>query len=200
MFSDALKNFPDHFDDKCVSLVRAGEYGGILDTVLNRLYCYLAWEIKFERKINKAIGLKTRSDLNWLKWRLVSKIDEVDFENLLLEMPGIGSVLMITEMIPFCRTLGTLIACGVPILEALEASSHTGNAAINVALQKVKEKVSEGGFGGNALEAMKIFPPIMPAMINVGESTGALDVMLSKLSEHFEEELDHYLDEALMTY
>ncbi|HEX2463939.1 MAG TPA: type II secretion system F family protein, partial [Thermoanaerobaculia bacterium] len=91
----------------------------------------------------------------------------------------------------FCRTLSTLTSSGVPILEGLEITARTsGNAVVEDAIMAVRKAVEEGKTISEPLAETKVFPPMVVQMINVGEQTGALDQMLSKIADFYEEEVD----------
>ncbi|MDP6932765.1 MAG: type II secretion system F family protein, partial [Myxococcota bacterium] len=95
----------------------------------------------------------------------------------------------------FCRTLGTMVSSGVPILEALEICGRTsGNKVIEHAIDKVRESISEGRTIAAPLEESGVFPSMVCQMINVGEATGALDVMLNKIADFYEEEVDQAVE------
>jgi type IV pilus assembly protein PilC len=91
----------------------------------------------------------------------------------------------------FCRTLGTLLSSGVPILDGLEITAKTaGNAVIEKAIRGVRERIERGETIAVPLRATGVFPPMVSQMIGAGESTGALDTMLAKIAEFYEEEVD----------
>ncbi len=109
----------------------------------------------------------------------------------LLKIPIIGMLLRKVAVARFCRTLSTLTASGVPILDGLEITAKTaGNAVIEDAIMAVRKSVEEGKTISDPLGETKVFPPMVVQMINVGEQTGALDQMLSKIADFYEEEVD----------
>jgi type IV pilus assembly protein PilC len=112
-------------------------------------------------------------------------------DGLLLKIPVIGMLLRKIAVARFCRTLSTLTSSGVPILEGLEITAKTsGNAIIEDAIMAVRKAVEEGKTISQPLAETKVFPPMVVQMINVGEQTGALDQMLSKIADFYEEEVD----------
>src|SRR4029079_12633781 len=112
-------------------------------------------------------------------------------DTALLRIPVIGMLLRKIAVARFCRTLGTLTASGVPILDGLEITAKTaGNAVIEDAVMAVRKSVEEGKTISEPLAQTKVFPSMVVQMINVGEQTGALDQMLSKIADFYEEEVD----------
>jgi type IV pilus assembly protein PilC len=112
-------------------------------------------------------------------------------DGLLLRIPVIGMLLRKIAVARFCRTLGTLTASGVPILDGLEITAKTaGNAIIEDAVMATRKSVEEGKTISEPLAQTKVFPSMVVQMINVGEQTGALDQMLSKIADFYEEEVD----------
>ena len=110
---------------------------------------------------------------------------------MLLKVPVLGLVLKKIGVARFCRTLATLVSSGVPILEGLDITAKTsGNAIIEEAIFKTRKSVEEGKTLTEPLEQSKIFPGMVTQMIGVGESTGALDAMLSKIADFYEDEVD----------
>jgi type IV pilus assembly protein PilC len=112
-------------------------------------------------------------------------------DGLLLKIPVIGMLLRKIAVARFCRTLATLTASGVPILDGLEITARTaGNAIVEDAILAVRKAVEEGKTISGPLAETKVFPAMVVQMINVGEQTGALDQMLSKIADFYEEEVD----------
>jgi type IV pilus assembly protein PilC len=112
-------------------------------------------------------------------------------DGLLLKIPVIGMLLRKISVARFCRTLATLTASGVPILDGLEITAKTaGNAIIEDAIMAVRKSVEEGKTISEPLAQTKVFPAMVVQMINVGEQTGALDQMLSKIADFYEDEVD----------
>lgn len=251
-FADALKRHPNTFDELFRNMVAAGEVGGILDTILNRLATYLEKADKLKRQIKgamsypivvclvmiavvsvlllkvvptfetmfaefgQALPAPTQFVINLSKWLqanwlfiaggtavLVVAIRQfyktprghVLIDGILLKLPVFGDLLVRVAVARFCRTLGTMVASGVPILEALEICSRTaGNKVIENAVDGVRDAISEGRPIAEPLAEAKVFPEMVCQMIGVGEATGALDVMLSKVADFYEEEVDQAVE------
>jgi type IV pilus assembly protein PilC len=112
-------------------------------------------------------------------------------DSILLKIPVIGMLLRKIAVARFCRTLATLTASGVPILDGLEITAKTaGNAIVEDAIMAVRKSVEEGKTVSEPLAETKVFPAMVVQMINVGEQTGALDQMLAKIADFYEEEVD----------
>jgi type IV pilus assembly protein PilC len=112
-------------------------------------------------------------------------------DRVLLRLPIVGSVLRKIVVARFTRTLGTLLQSGVPILDALEICAKTaGNRVVQSAIQRTKARITEGHDMAGPLGESKVFPPMVVQMIGVGEQTGAMDQMLSKVADFYEEEVD----------
>ena len=247
-FSDALKDHPAVFDELYVQLCAAGEVGGILDTILNRLAVYKEKNEKLKRKVRGAlvypsivivvgIGVtavlllkvtpvfaKMFSDFGsalpaptqmlidisnflqkWIGWMIVGMIAAVIlftafyrnptgrrlFDKAALKSPIFGDLLRKVAVARFTRTLGTMISSGVPILDALDVTAKTaGNRTIETGIQYVRTKISEGKNIAGPLLETKVFPPMVVQMIGVGEATGAMDQMLNKIADFYDDEVD----------
>jgi type IV pilus assembly protein PilC len=112
-------------------------------------------------------------------------------DTMLLKMPLIGKIFRKVAVARFCRTLGTLLSSGVPILDGLDITAKTsGNAVIEAAIRNVRERIERGETIAVPLRASGVFPPMVSQMIGAGESTGALDTMLAKIAEFYEDEVD----------
>jgi type IV pilus assembly protein PilC len=112
-------------------------------------------------------------------------------DGLALRLPVLGIILRKVAVARFCRTLSTLISSGVPILDGLDITAKTaGNAIIEDAILKTRTSIERGETVSGPLAETKVFPPMVTQMINVGETTGALDMMLSKIADFYEEEVD----------
>jgi type IV pilus assembly protein PilC len=110
---------------------------------------------------------------------------------MLLKLPILGGILQKVAVARFCRTLSTLLASGVPILDGLDITAKTaGNAIIEDAIQTTRTSIERGETISGPLRETKVFPAMVVQMINVGEATGALDTMLSKIADFYEEEVD----------
>ena len=113
------------------------------------------------------------------------------FDTTLLKLPVMGNVLQKISVARFTRTLGTLLQSGVPILDALEICAKTsGNVRIESGIMHVRQRISEGQSMAEPLTEAKVFPEMVVQMIGVGEQTGALDQMLNKIADFYEEETD----------
>ncbi|MBL8920932.1 MAG: type II secretion system F family protein [Myxococcaceae bacterium] len=247
-FSDALKDHPKVFDELFVQLCAAGEVGGILDTILNRLAVYREKAEKLKGKVKSAmtypiivltvgVGVtallllkvtpvfaKMFSDFGsalpaptqfvvdlseWLQNYILYIVGGIValgvaftafyrnprgrelFDKGILYVPVIGSVLVKVAVARFTRTLGTMISSGVPILDALDVTAKTaGNRTIESAINYVKAKISEGKNIAGPLAETKVFPSMVVQMIGVGEATGAMDQMLAKIADFYDEEVD----------
>jgi len=251
-FADALRRHPKVFDELYVNLVAAGEVGGILDTILNRLAVFMEKSEKLKGKIKGALmyplviciiaGIVVAVLLlyvvpifqgmfadfgsalpaptqfvvnlsNGLKsywWAFLGTIigivvsirqfyhtdrGRVVIDGLLLKAPVFGDLLRKTAVARFTRTMATMISSGVPILEALEIVAKTaGNKIVESAIMQTRISLSQGKTLAEPLAATKVFPSMVVQMIGVGEATGALDAMLSKIADFYEEEVDTAVD------
>jgi type IV pilus assembly protein PilC len=249
-FSEALRRHPKVFDELYVNLVAAGEVGGILDTILNRLAVYIEKAVKLRSQVRSAMfyptailivaigviavmlikviptfenmykdmggGAKlpapTRVVMNishgfvdrWyifvgtliglvvgvIAMRRTPRGREI-WDRLMLNVPVIGSVLRKIVVSRFTRTLGTLLSSGVPILDALDICAKTaGNRVVQNGINKARDKISEGHDMAGPLADSRVFPSMVVQMIGVGEQTGAMDQMLQKIADFYEEEVD----------
>jgi type IV pilus assembly protein PilC len=113
------------------------------------------------------------------------------FHSILLKLPVFGTVIIRVAVARFCRTLSTMLSSGVPILEALDICSRTaGNVVVEEAIQGASRSISEGRSIAEPLLESKVFPTMVCQMVGVGEATGALDVMLGKIADFYDEEVD----------
>ena len=247
--SDAMKRFPKIFDNLFVNLVAAGEAGGILDTILQRLSVYMEKNQKLVRRIKGAMSypiivlaiaalivviLLTKVipvfekmfkdfgggklpaptqfviDLSFAMrhylpfvigglillfsaWRAIlrSRKGRLAWDGMLLKLPILGTVLRKTVVARFTRTMGTLLASGVPILDAMEIVGKTaGNVVVQEGIMFVRARIAEGKDMSTPLMETGLMPPMVVQMIAVGEQTGALDAMLTKIADFYEEEVD----------
>ncbi len=251
-FADALQKHPKVFDSLFVNLVAAGEVGGILDTILNRLSAFMEKNEKIKGKVKGAMSypvaviaialvivsgllifivpvfeemfkdfgqslpaptqfIVTLSNIIKFSWYYVIAFGFAFFmgikqmrkthkgrffiDKLLLKVPAFGDLLKKTAVARFSRTLGTMMASGVPILESLELVAKTaGNAVIEDAIMKARASLSEGKTLAEPLEETGVFPGMVTQMIAVGEQTGAMDTMLSKIADFYEDEVDVAVD------
>ncbi|MBI5562784.1 MAG: type II secretion system F family protein [Deltaproteobacteria bacterium] len=251
-FADSLRKHPKVFDELYVNLIAAGEVGGILDTILNRLSGFLEKAEKLKGKIKSAmtyptavIGIATiivagllifvvpifegmfssfgkalpaptqmvvnMSNALKHQWYIIIAVIVGIFvsvkvihskpkgkraiDALLLKIPVVGDLIRKSAVARFTRTLGTMLSSGVPILEALEIVAKTAsNTIILEAILKARLSLSQGKTLAEPLMETKVFPGMVTQMISVGESTGALDAMLNKIADFYEEEVDVAVD------
>ncbi len=251
-FADALAKHPKVFDNLFINLIAAGEVGGILDTILNRLAAYMEKAMKLKQRVKSAMKypltvlfvcvtitmfllvkvIPTFSEMfksmgkdlpaltatvvgisNWavenfpllmgilivfsICFMLLVRTEKggYAFDVVLLRMPVMGSLVKKAAVARFTRTLGTLISSGVPILDALEIVAKTaGNKVIENAVMYTREKISEGKSIASPLMEQAVFPKMVVQMIAVGESTGAMDIMLGKIADFYDDEVDAAVD------
>jgi len=249
-YADALRKHPKVFSDLYANMVAAGESGGILDTILNRLANYIEKAMKLKKKVKGAmiypivvstiavaviavimifvvptfskmftqmggtlpmptlIVMKISGFLAGLggmilgilmvaavvAFKQIRKIEkgQAITDRIFLKLPIFGIMLRKVAVAKFTRTLGTLISSGVPILDGLEITAKTaGNKVIEYAVMEIRQAVSEGKTIAEPLMKSGVFPPMVTHMISVGESTGALDAMLSKIADFYDDEVDN---------
>jgi type IV pilus assembly protein PilC len=246
--ANAMRNYPKVFDELTTNMIEAGETGGILDTILQRIATYVEKAVKMRAAVKSAlvypaavvgiaviivgallkfvvpvfvkmfdgmgmelpmmtkvvIGLSNFVQAFWYFFivgaialffgiRQVRKHPEGKymFDRMMLNMPVLGLVLRKIAVARFTRTLGTLITSGVPILEGLSITARTsGNAVLERALLKVRKSVEEGRTIVDPLKESGVFPNMVTQMIGVGEATGAMDSMLQKIADFYEDEVD----------
>lgn len=246
--ADGLGKHPKIYDDLYVNLVAAGEVGGILDTILNRLALYMEKNMKLKRQVKGAmvypsvvlvvavgvttvllvfvipvfekmfkdfggalpaptqfvIDLSNSLRANFvvvaigitvliLTLRAIGKTPKgrLFFDNLILKAPVLGPVFRKVAVAKFTRTLGTMISSGVPILDALQITARSaGNKVVENAIMYTRERISEGRTMADPLAETAVFPAMVVQMIAVGESTGAMDAMLQKIADFYEDEVD----------
>jgi len=246
--TDALKKYPQIFDELFVNLIAAGESGGILDVILGRLSTYMEKAMKLKRKVKGAltypisvlvisIGVvsllllkvipvfqKMFSDMggalpaptqflvnasefmqSYFVYMVAAVIAAVFgfkqfyrtekgmvmVDRVLLKLPVFGPLLKKVAVAKFTRTLSTMMSSGVPILDGLAIVSRTsGNKIVEEALMNTRRSISEGKTIAEPLEASGLFPPMVVQMIAVGEHTGALDAMLAKIADFYDDEVD----------
>lgn len=246
--SEALKRHPKIFDEFFVNLISAGEAGGVLDTVLQRLSTHLEKTMKLRARVKGAMiypasVLAISLTVVALMLLKVIPVFQRMFENMgkalpaptqflidlsrftqsyffylaggmallvfafaryyrtqggravvdafLLKAPVFGPFLKKVAVAKFSRTLSTMMSSGVPILEGLDiVSKAAGNKVIEAALQKTKNGIREGRTISEPLMETGVFPPLVVQMIAVGENTGALDSMLAKIADFYDDEVD----------
>src|SRR6266699_2841613 len=201
--SAAMRSSPKVFDALYVNMVEAGETGGILDTILQRLSSYIEKNVKLQRAVKSAlvypVGVISVAAgvITLLLWKVVP-IFATLFAGLGVDLPLLGILMRKIAVARFTRTLGTLISSGVPILEGLDITAKTaGNAVVEKALQKVRKSLEEGKSLTEPLKEAEVFPGMVTQMIAVGEQTGAMDAMLQKIADFYEEEVDAAVKDLL---
>jgi len=250
--ADALGKYPNVFDDLFVNMVAAGETGGILDTILDRLSEYMEKAMKLKKKVKSAmtypiivlciavlvIGVimvfvipvfeKMFADFGgalpgptqivvsasrFIRDNILYMIGAVVVflfafkryyktekgralvDDYLLKLPIFGLLLRKVAVAKLTRTLGTMVSSGVPILDALDITAKTsGNKTVESAIYKVRSAISEGRTMADPLAESGVFPSMVCQMVAVGESTGALDAMLSKIADYYDDEVDAAVD------
>src|SRR6202142_4039839 len=246
--ANAMRQFPLVFDDLTTNMIEAGETGGILGIILQRLAVYVGKAVRLRAAVKSALiypvavvslaGLIVGALLKWVVpifsnlfaglgvalplptrivmglsafvqtfwWVVIAGVAGVIFglkqirkhprgryyfDKTLLKLPVIGSLLRKIAVGRFTRTLGTLITSGVPILEGLAITARTsGNAVLEEALMKVRKAIEEGRTIVDPLRECGVFPNMVTQMIGVGEATGAMDAMLQKIADFYEDEVD----------
>ena len=246
--SEAMAKYPKSFDKLYISMVKAGEAGGVLDVILRRLAGFMEKSQKLRKQvkgaliypaavitvaililvvimlfvvpafekmfadIGQALPAPTQLLLNTSQaiqtyWYLIPLIPiflmfimkmiarteagERWIDTFKLRMPVFGNIIKKSSVARFCRTLGTLIASGVPILEALRiVKDAVGNVIISNAIEDVHGSIREGDTIADPLRASGIFDELLVNMIDVGEETGELDKMLMKIADNYEADVD----------
>jgi type IV pilus assembly protein PilC len=246
--ANAMRAYPKIFDDLTTNMIEAGETGGILDTILQRLASYVEKAVRLRAAVKSALvypvsvigiavlvvgallkfvvpifanlfvglgvelPLPTRITMGlsafvgrfW--WAMFAALGLLYFgqrqmvkdpkgrllwDRMMLNLPVLGMLLRKIAVARFTRTLGTLITSGVPILEGLSITARTsGNAVLEQALMKVRKAIEEGRTIVDPLKESGVFPNMVTQMIGVGEATGAMDAMLQKIADFYEEEVD----------
>jgi len=249
-FSEALSLYPKIFDKLFVNMVRAGEAGGVLEVVLERLAEFMEKSERIKNKVKSAmiypivVFVAAIGIVGFLMTSVIPKFQEI-FKDLLAgkELPGLtqfvinisevvksqgfvilgavvglvigaklwkrttrgrfaldkmklklplfGSLFVKTSVARFTRTLGTLMSSGVPVLQALNIVRETsGNEVVSKAIQQVHDAVKEGESMAMPLEAAGVFPGMVVSMVDVGEETGALPEMLTRIADNYDDEVD----------
>ena len=254
--SASMKQYEKVFDPLYYNMVEAGETGGILDTILQRLATYIEKNVKLARAVKSAmiypisvIGIAV-SVITLLLWKVVpvfvTLFNGLDvslplptriviglsnfvgsiwgfmcvviavgagvamkfwyatpqgryaIDAALLKAPVVGMVLRKIAVARFTRTLGTLISSGVPILEGLDITARTsGNAVVEKAISQTRKAVEAGRSLVDPLKETDVFPGMVTQMIGVGEQTGAMDAMLQKIADFYEDEVDAAVKDML---
>jgi type IV pilus assembly protein PilC len=250
--AEALKKYPDQFNNLFVNMVSAGEAGGILDTILKRLSNYLEKAAKLKARVKGAMTYPVVTMLiavvvvavilvfvipvfqemftdfgselpvftqlvvtvsNFVKSNIlyiigalvlffyaVKRIYKTEkgraaIDRYVLKLPVFGVLLRKVAVAKFTRTMGTMLASGVAILEALDIVARTaGNMTIEKAIYNVRTAIAEGRTMSDPLAESGVFPAMVCQMIAVGESTGALDAMLEKIADFYDEQVDQAVE------
>ncbi|MGA2898827.1 MAG: type II secretion system F family protein [Candidatus Acidiferrales bacterium] len=254
--SASMKQYEKVFDPLYYNMVEAGETGGILDTILQRLSSYIEKNVKLKRAVKSAAIYPTAvlgiagGVIILLLWKVVpifttlfnglgvdlplptrivimlssfigsiygllilvffvGIVFAVKFwygtpqgryaiDSILLKLPMIGILLRKIAVARFTRTLGTLISSGVPILEGLDITARTsGNAVVERAITATRKAVEAGRSLVDPLKETNVFPGMVTQMIGVGEQTGAMDAMLQKIADFYEDEVDASVKDLL---
>ncbi|HNX30438.1 MAG TPA: type II secretion system F family protein [Holophaga sp.] len=246
---NAMSKHPKVFNDLYVNMVGAGEAGGILDVILQRLSGYIEKAVKLTAKVKGAMvypisvltiaaivvtiimvkvipvfsamyeGMGSKLPFPTLVCIALSNIliryfwvvaivvillvvglkqyyktntGRLQIDSVFLKIPVMGELLRKVAVARFCRTLSTLTSSGVPILEGMDITARTsGNLVIQNAILKAKDAVEQGRNISSPLAETKVFPPMVVQMVGVGEATGALDAMLAKVADFYEDEVDN---------
>jgi len=250
--AEALKKYPNHFDDLFVNMIAAGEAGGILDVILQRLAAYMEKAAKLKGKVKGAmvypivtliiaflvlvvilvfvipvfqdmfadfggvLPVPTQIVVNaseFVKSKIIYLIGaiilfifayrrfyktergRIIMDDIFLRLPVFGILLRKVAVAKFTRTMGTMLSSGVAILEALDIVAKTaGNKSIERAVYDVRSGITEGRTMADPLLESGVFPSMVCQMIAVGESTGALDAMLGKIADFYDEEVDQAVE------
>ena len=253
--ANAMRQYPKIFDTLMTNMVEAGEAGGILDTILQRLATYVEKAVKLKAAVKSALiypvavvsiavlvvvlllwkvvpifanmfaamevalPLPTRVVMGMsgfvqhygilvvifcvagffgLKSLYATPQGRYKIDKLMINLPVFGMILRKIAVARFTRTLGTLITSGVALLEALDITARTsGNAVVEEAILKVRKAIEQGRNITDPLRETEIFPNMVVQMIGVGEQTGAMDAMLSKIADFYEDEVDTAVGDML---
>ena len=248
-FAESLGRHPKVFDDLFVNLIAAGEVGGILDTILNRLAVQLEKQEKLRKQLKGAMVYPATVSVialacivlllvkvipvfeqmfadfggtlpgptqmvialsSWMQAYIIyamaiifavftlfgqaryrSRAFRFKSDMVALKLPVFGNIIKKVAVARFTRTLGTMISSGVPILDGLDIVAKTaGNMVIEEELQMTRRSISEGKTIAEPLQGSKIFPGMMVQMVSVGEETGSMEAMLTKIADFYDDEVD----------
>jgi type IV pilus assembly protein PilC len=252
-YAEALERHPKVFDQLYVNMVAAGETGGILDTILNRLAAYMEKAMSLKKKVksamvypltilcvsvgviailmvfvipkfadmftgmggelpaltqividlsNFAVSIKMVFTIGaffvfsaLFKRYYATEKGQRRMDGIFLRSPVFGPLIRKVAVAKFTRTLGTMLSSGVPLLDALDICARTaGNKVVEDAVFTTRDAISEGKTIAEPLEETGVFPPMVVQMISVGEATGALDSMLNKIADFYDDEVDTAVD------
>ena len=247
--ADALKKHPKVFDDLYVNMVAAGEVGGVLNTILNRIAIFIEKADKLKRKVKgamiypativvvavavvtvlllfvipvfaelyggmgKALPAPTQITINLSNFfrayfiymvfaiagivvalRMYYKTEQgrLAMDGFMLKLPIVGDLIRKVAVARFSQNMSILLTSGVPILDGLAITAKTaGNKVVEKAIMNARISISQGKTVAEPLAESKIFPPMVCQMVAIGENTGALDQMLKKVAEFYEDEVDN---------
>src|SRR6266850_3904824 len=253
--ADSLRRHPKVFNDLFCNMIAAGEAGGILDTILQRMSTYIEKRVKLQAAVRSAmiypaavvtiavgvvivilwkviptfaalfeglgaqLPLPTRITIAvsrflgrymWILTLLAiagafglfqyhkTHKGKRQIDRAVLRLPILGMLMRKIAVARFCRTLGTLLTSGVPILDGLEITARTsGNSIVEDAIMATRKSIEEGKTIAQPLEETGVFPSMVVQMISVGEQTGALDAMLSKIADFYEDEVDEAVENLM---
>src|SRR5579863_2708311 len=254
--SAAMRQYDKVFDSLYVNLVEAGETGGILDVILQRLSTYIEKNVKLKRAVKSAsvypivVLSVAAAVIILLLWKVVpifttlflglgvalplptriviglsnfvgsifgflilvaviaaviglkvwykTPAGRMAIDRIILKLPLVGVLMRKIAVARFTRTLGTLISSGVPILEGLDITARTsGNAVVEKAISQTRKAVEAGRSLVDPLKETDVFPGMVTQMIGVGEQTGAMDAMLQKIADFYEDEVDAAVKDLL---
>ncbi len=247
-FANALKKFPKVFNEFFINMVAAGEAGGILDIILQRLSAYMEKMAKLKSQVKGAMTYPvitiivaiivvaiilvfvipvfadmfadfgstlptptlmvvalsefTISNIGWIIGGIIAVLfaikqtytyrkGRIFMDSMFLRLPVVGILIRKVSVAKFTRTTSTMLSSGVPILEVLDIVAKTsGNKMVEFAINDVKSGIAEGRSMSDPLQESGVFPPMVCSMIAVGESTGALDIMMEKIADFYDDEVD----------
>ncbi|MCK4389133.1 MAG: type II secretion system F family protein [Desulfobacterales bacterium] len=246
--AEAIGKYPKIFDDLFINMVAAGEVGGILDTILNRLSAYMEKAMKLKKQVKGAMTYPiivlviafiviavilvfvipvfekmfadfggalpaptqivvnlsrfAKGNIHYMIGAVIvfvfafkrfygTEKGRVIMDDVMLKLPVFGPLLRKVAVAKFTRTMGTMLSSGVPILEALDIVAKTaGNKTVEAAIYNVRSGITEGRTMADPLGESGVFPSMVVQMVAVGESTGALDSMLGKIADFYDDEVD----------
>jgi type IV pilus assembly protein PilC len=250
--ADAMRKHPKVFDSLFSNMIEAGELGGILDTILQRLAAFMEKAMALQKKIKgamtypaiclaisavilvvilvfvipvfekmfadfgSALPLPTQIVVNMsnsfksnfiylvigiaaivfiFKKIYATEKGQIKIDAIMLKLPVVGSLIRRVAVAKFTRTMSTMLQSGVPILDALQVVAKTaGNKVIELAVFRVRDAIAEGRSIAEPLEETGVFPNMVVQMINVGESVGALDAMMEKIADFYDDEVDQAVE------
>ena len=246
--AEAIGKYPNIFDNLFINMVAAGEVGGILDTILNRLSAYMEKAMKLKKQVKGAMTYPiivlviafiviavilvfvipvfekmfadfggalpaptqivvnlsrfAKGNIHYMIGAVIvfvfafkrfygTEKGRVIMDDVMLKLPVFGPLLRKVAVAKFTRTMGTMLSSGVPILEALDIVAKTaGNKTVEAAIYNVRSGITEGRTMAEPLGESGVFPSMVVQMVAVGESTGALDSMLGKIADFYDDEVD----------